>query len=156
MAYILHIKGLYRRSVSLPKQLQGFGEGFDREQSDDIAVTVSAEGWLDLINNKEAGLHEDKIKKKWDVLRPVWQLQTSGLWAGWNWKAISLLGKPPSALLESKLCCSDPEYPKSTHSSIPLLFQVCLRKACNIVKGIKMVEKCFLLFLCLFVSHWEI
>lgn len=63
-AYILHIKGLYRKSVSLPKQLKGFGEGFDREQSDDTAVTVFVKCWLDLNNNKEPEMHKDTIRKK--------------------------------------------------------------------------------------------
>lgn len=63
-AHILHIRGLYRNSVSSAKQLKGFGEGFDSEQRDETAVTVPASSWLDLINDKEPELRKDKIKKK--------------------------------------------------------------------------------------------
>lgn len=71
-AHILHIRGLYRNSVSSAKQLKGFGEGFDSEQRDETAVTVTASSWLDLINDKEPELRKDKIKKKSGFSIPVW------------------------------------------------------------------------------------
>lgn len=71
-AHILHIRGLCRNSVSSPRQLTGFGEGFDSEQRDETAATVPASSWLDLINDKEPELRKDKIRKKSVFSIPVW------------------------------------------------------------------------------------
>lgn len=81
ITYILHIKGLEEK-CELPEQLEGFGEGFYREQSMMQLSQFLQKNWLDVLMTKNQDYIRTKCikkKKKRDFLIAVGSGVGSGL-----------------------------------------------------------------------------